>query len=280
MSSTAQHKPFKAHHPMPLLCIDNVIYLLNLTVFSPLSLILIPALIYYLYFIHEDHQTLTSQFYSIKSTNDFSLLSKSIQRSFSSRNSYPIPTFSELKLLLWSSSSPFRTLKNFYLFSLVKNLNSLLNRLARNHGAWQRDPINWKKDTVIITGGATGIGKALVENLSQVHHAKIAVLDMAQPTYRPAPKGAPEILYFKTDVSNEEQVKGVADKVKAVFGDTAAVLVNCAGIANGDNIMDTDPNSALRLWKVNTWSHWITCRQFLPSFIANNHGHVVSGECY
>lgn len=230
---------------MPILCLDNLLFILNSTIFSPLSIILIPLTIYYFHFIHQG-QSLTSQFSSIRNFDDIQLLTKStistFQRNLSQSNSnaYPIPTLSEIKLLLWSSSSPYRTLKNLFLYSLIKNSSAAFNRFVRNNG-WAADPIDWKKDTVVITGGSTGIGKALVENLSQVHHAKVVVLDMAPPTYRPAPEGAPEILYFKTDVANEEQVMKVAEEVRKVHGDTVGVLVNCAGIAAGSVIMETDP---------------------------------------
>lgn len=129
---------------------------------------------------------------------------------------------------------------------------------------------------IVITGGGNGIGKSLVEYLSQVHHAKIAVLDFGPPHYRPAPKGAPEILYIKTDVSNVENVKEAGKLIRAKFGDNVSMLVNCAGIASGNPITEVGIEGAKRVWQINTMSHWITCQEFLPNMIKKNHGHVVS----
>lgn len=88
------------------------------------------------------------------------------------------------------------------IFILVKTLNRGLNRYIRNHREWRRDHIRYDQDVVIVTGGSAGIGKEVVQLLSQKRKATIAVLDMAPPTYAAAKNGAPEIMYFKTDVSN------------------------------------------------------------------------------
>ena len=68
----------------------------------------------------------------------------------------------------------------------LKTLNRILTRLVRNHG-WKADPPRWSRfrgegDVVLITGGSTGIGKEMVEILARKTN-KIAVLDMAEPTY-------------------------------------------------------------------------------------------------
>ena len=68
----------------------------------------------------------------------------------------------------------------------VKTVNRVLTRLVRNHG-WRADPPKWSRfkgdgDVVLITGGSTGIGKEVVEILAKKTN-KIAVLDMAEPTY-------------------------------------------------------------------------------------------------
>ena len=69
---------------------------------------------------------------------------------------------------------------------LVKTGSRVLTRLVRNHG-WKADPPRWSRnpgegDVVLITGGSTGIGKEVVEMLAKKTN-KIAVLDMAPPTY-------------------------------------------------------------------------------------------------
>lgn len=136
-----------------------------------------------------------------------------------------------------------------------------------------------EQDVIVITGGGNGIGKCLVEHLSQVHHAKIAVLDFGPPLYRPAPKGAPSILYVKTDVSSVEAVKEAGKQVRAQLGEPS-FLVNCAGIASGNPILDVSIEGAKRVWQINTLSYFITCQEFLPNMIKRNHGWVSFREVF
>ncbi|GAC75278.1 hydroxysteroid 17-beta dehydrogenase 11 [Moesziomyces antarcticus T-34] len=162
-------------------------------------------------------------------------------------------------------------------FILIRTINRALNRYNRNHTEWRRDPIDYANDIVVITGGSQGIGKEIVQLLSHKKKAHIAVLDMAPPAYIAAPAGAPEILYFKTDVSNREQMAEVGKKIRAGFGGKkVGVLINCAGVASGNTILDVDLDSAERLWRINTLANWITAKEFAPDMIARNHGHVVT----
>ncbi|SPO41239.1 related to retinal short-chain dehydrogenase/reductase [Pseudozyma flocculosa] len=163
-----------------------------------------------------------------------------------------------------------------WVFTLVKTVNRTLNRYVRNHGQYRRDPIRYDRDVIVITGGSAGIGKEIVQLLSHRKGATVAVLDMGAPTYLAAPKGKPEILYFKTDVSNPDQVAEAARQIRQRTGKKVGALINCAGIASGNTILDVDLASAARVWRVNTLSNWVTCQQFLPDLIAANHGHVVT----
>lgn len=161
-------------------------------------------------------------------------------------------------------------------FILIKTLNRALNRYTRNHGAWRRDPINYAKDVVVITGGAAGIGKEVVQILSHEKKATVAVLDVAPPSYAPAPPGAPDILYFKADVTNPEQISKIGAEIRAKTGKKVGVLINCAGVAAGNTILDVDLDSAKRVWQINTLANWVTCQEFVPDMVKANHGHVVT----
>ncbi|UZJ54273.1 hypothetical protein CBS101457_003593 [Exobasidium rhododendri] len=226
---------------------DLCYYYLNKTAFHPLALIAIPALTY--------------------------LLDK---RRSPVHSAYPAPSVSHLLDLLSPSSTNLnRWIARLFWFVLVKNVNRGLNRFVRNHGEWQADKPNWKEEVVVITGGAAGIGKATVEVLSHEKKAKIAVLDMAPPSYAPAPPGAPDILYFKTDVSNKEQVHAAAEEIRKKWGEPT-ILMNCAGIANGSLILEADEASINRVWRVNTLANWVTVQEFLPSIVKKNHGHIMT----
>lgn len=140
---------------------------------------------------------------------------------------------------------------------------------------YRADKPDWSNEVVVVTGGAAGIGKAIVEAMSHKRKAKVAVLDLAPPTYAPAPRGAPAIQYYKTDVTDPAQVKAVAEQIRSTLGQPT-ILVNNAGIASGNTILESDPEHIQRVWRVNHLSNYVTLQEFLPHMIKHNHGHVVT----
>ena len=88
--------------------------------------------------------------------------------------------------------------------------------------------LNLEGKTVIVTGGASGIGYATVEEFIK-DGANVTVCDI-NPT-APEFKGAKEgqILYVPTDVTSRESVKNMVAKAVETFGHLD-VLVNNAGI--------------------------------------------------
>ena len=81
--------------------------------------------------------------------------------------------------------------------------------------------------TIIVTGGASGIGKAVAQGFLNVG-ANVVISDMAPE----APEMEVEegrLLYVNTDVTNAEQVEEMVKKTVETFG-TVDVLVNNAGI--------------------------------------------------
>lgn len=80
----------------------------------------------------------------------------------------------------------------------------------------------------VVTGGASGLGGATAEMLAG-NGAKVAIFDLNEElgTAKAAELGG---LFFKVDVTSEEQVASALDEAAKVHG-TARVLVNCAGIA-------------------------------------------------
>ena len=90
---------------------------------------------------------------------------------------------------------------------------------------------NWlglEGKVVIVTGGACGIGYAVVEEFL-ADGAKVVVCDISDnvPEFVGATKD--NMLYVKTDVTSKEQVDAMVAKAVETFG-TVDVMVNNAGI--------------------------------------------------
>lgn len=80
----------------------------------------------------------------------------------------------------------------------------------------------------IVTGGASGLGKATAEMLA-ANGAKVAIFDMNEEAGKAA---AEEIggIFHATNVADDSSVAAALDAAEAANG-VARILVNCAGIA-------------------------------------------------
>ena len=83
--------------------------------------------------------------------------------------------------------------------------------------------LNLQDKVVIVTGGACGIGYAVVEEFL-ADGAKVVVCDIADnaPEFKGA--NADNLLYVKTDVTSKEQVDAMVAKTVETFG-TVDVMV-------------------------------------------------------
>ena len=78
---------------------------------------------------------------------------------------------------------------------------------------------------VIVTGGAMGIGDAMVKDLLDCN-ARVAIFDMAEPKDFVEDERK---LYIKLDIRNKKEVEAAVDAVVQKFG-TVDALVNDAGV--------------------------------------------------
>jgi len=88
--------------------------------------------------------------------------------------------------------------------------------------------------SAIVTGGASGMGKATAEHLAK-QGAKLALLDM---NYNAAKETADTLkgIAIECDVSSADSAESAIEAVNKAHG-PARILVNCAGIAPGKRIV-------------------------------------------
>lgn len=95
--------------------------------------------------------------------------------------------------------------------------------------------MNAKSAKVVVTGGASGLGLAVVNEFLQ-HKAKVAVFDIHAGENLPKDSS---IHFFKTDITNESSVTRAIESVTSDFGEITC-LVNCAGIAYSERVIGRD----------------------------------------
>jgi 3-oxoacyl-[acyl-carrier protein] reductase len=100
--------------------------------------------------------------------------------------------------------------------------------------------------TVLITGGGTGIGRALADAFAQEGAHVVILGRRAEPLVETAAALGPRVSWKQADVSRREQVEAAVAGVAAEFG-RIDVLVNNAGFVQGVTT-DMDRAEAEAVW--------------------------------
>ncbi|HEX7827105.1 MAG TPA: SDR family NAD(P)-dependent oxidoreductase [Mycobacterium sp.] len=123
--------------------------------------------------------------------------------------------------------------------------------------------------TVLITGGASGLGAALAQRYA-ARGDRVLVTDRTPTEHLPT--GA---RYQHLDVTSESDWADALARVRDEFGDLD-VLINNAGIAAGGRVDLLDADHWRRVLEVNVLGAVNGCRTFAPTFKARGHGHIVN----
>lgn len=76
-------------------------------------------------------------------------------------------------------------------------------------------------------------------------------------------------------MTSSADIAAAAREIRSNVGEPT-ILVNNAGVARGKTILETSDVDLRFTFDVNTFSHFRTVREFLPSMIERNHGMVVT----
>lgn len=100
--------------------------------------------------------------------------------------------------------------------------------------------MNVENKVAVVTGGASGLGRAALEML---HNAgiKVAIFDLNQEQGDQLSGEFDEnnVMFIRTDVTNEGSVEAAFNSVMTAFG-RVDICINCAGIAPSKKVLDRD----------------------------------------
>ncbi|WP_202501008.1 SDR family oxidoreductase [Streptomyces sp. SID5785] len=133
---------------------------------------------------------------------------------------------------------------------------------------------------VLVTGAGSGIGRATAFAFAEAGARVIAVDRDAESAARTAEMarliGAPEAWAETVDVSDEQAMEQLAEKVAAEHG-VVDVLVNNAGIGLSGSFFDTTPEDWKKVLDVNLWGVIHGCRLFGRQMAERGQGgHIVN----
>jgi NAD(P)-dependent dehydrogenase (short-subunit alcohol dehydrogenase family) len=127
----------------------------------------------------------------------------------------------------------------------------------------------------VVTGGASGIGRAMCERFAS-EGAKVAVVDLDE---MPGGEVAAAIdgLFVKADVTSSDEVEMLYREVAAHWGQID-ICCNNAGISppDDDSILETGLEAWERVQRVNLSSVYLCCKHALPHLLARGKGSIVN----
>jgi len=126
---------------------------------------------------------------------------------------------------------------------------------------------------VVVTGGASGIGKAMAERFHREGAAKVVVADMNAEGAKTVAK-AIDGWSMGIDVSKEADIVQLIDETENRFGPIDLFCSN-AGIGIGQGLDEPD-EVWQKIWEVNTLSHVYAARNLVPRMKARGGGYLLN----
>lgn len=143
-----------------------------------------------------------------------------------------------------------------------------------------------KGTNVLITGGASGIGRIMGRICLEKGASNLIVWDINQANIdkteaelsdvKPAEAGVSkgQIHSYIVNVSDPQAIKSAYEKVKSEVGDVD-ILVNCAGIVRGNNTFDKQTVQDIDLtMDINANAPMYVALAVLPDMLSRDRGHI------
>lgn len=135
----------------------------------------------------------------------------------------------------------------------------------------------------VVTGGGTGIGRALVARLA-ASGAHVSMCDLSAENMAESRElalaGAPDgtrVTTWVADVADEAAMAAFGDHVRDEHGtDHVNLVVNNAGIGGGGSFVAGDREEWERTFGVVWQGVYNGCRTFVPMLVAASEGHLVN----
>lgn len=134
-------------------------------------------------------------------------------------------------------------------------------------------------DIAVVTGAASGIGRAIARRLAADGH-RLALWDIDGDGLRAVAAECSALGAAtdtqRADVGDLPAVRGAARLAQQAFGAAPRVLVNCAGIGQVASILDGSPEEFDETMRVNVRGTYNCCHELLPAMTEQRRGSVVN----
>ena len=138
--------------------------------------------------------------------------------------------------------------------------------------------MNFDGKTVLVTGGALGIGRAVCELVAE-RGAAVSIVDVDDQAGTELclsiERGGGRAIFTKVDVASFEQLKAAAEATKTKFGSINSLVVS-AGIQRYGTAISTDDGQWNEVLNVNLKGAWNAARVTIPFLKQAGGGTIVN----
>jgi NAD(P)-dependent dehydrogenase (short-subunit alcohol dehydrogenase family) len=132
--------------------------------------------------------------------------------------------------------------------------------------------------TVLLTGGATGIGRRIATRLAE-EGCDVGIVDInteeAQRTSAMVKKAGRRSAVFKADVGDFDQASAAVGSFLKEFG-RIDVLANNAGVISIGRVEETSVDEWRRVFRVNVDGVFHFCKAVVPHLVAQKAGKIIN----
>ena len=135
-----------------------------------------------------------------------------------------------------------------------------------------------KGKTALITGAAQGLGSEIAQALAE-NGASVVLSDIQYPeeTEKAVQQAGAECLAIQADVTDEDQVKAMAEKSASEYG-KVDILINNAGVSQlsytaTEDLSRTEWDTIIG---INLTGTFLTCKHFGKSMISGGGGNIIN----
>lgn len=138
-----------------------------------------------------------------------------------------------------------------------------------------------KNRIALITGASSGVGREIALLLAnegaEIINADISDIDKMgkEKTHNIINKNSGKANFIKTDLSREDDIQNLADKVIEEFG-RVDILINNAGVLSAAGLFDTNVEAWDKTHAINLRGPFLLSQKIAKNMVENNYGVIIN----